>query len=54
MEVIEYASEHDEVKDLLDMKKSLKWADEDRSSSRDSSSSRRSGSRNSSRQQMAR
>ena len=29
MEVIEYASEHGEVKDLLDMKKSLKWADED-------------------------
>ena len=29
MEVVEYASEHDEVKDLLDMKKSLKWGDED-------------------------
>ena len=29
MEVVEYASEHDEVKDLLEMKKSLKWGDED-------------------------
>ena len=29
MEVVEYASEHDEVKDLLDMKKTLKWGDED-------------------------
>jgi hypothetical protein len=29
MEVVAYASEHDEVKDLLEMKKSLKWGDED-------------------------
>ena len=29
MEVVAYASEHDEVKDLLEMKKTLKWADDD-------------------------
>ena len=29
MEVVEFGSEHDEVKDLLEMKKTLKWADDD-------------------------